>query len=127
MTVMLKVTGRVYRIIGRARGAGEFCELVNTWRGHGPHNVQVRADRSGLLVVPMRRLRKVIAEPLHRPTNVAPVLVCGDPDSIAFGKRAEISLCSMCKGNGSDSESFCPKKYGWKDLIEMSVLNAMQA
>ncbi|MFA5121916.1 hypothetical protein [Zavarzinia sp.] len=60
---MFSHTGRFYRIVGRAIGAGERCELGCTWRGRAPHNVLVCAERSGLLVLPLRRLRKVSSFP----------------------------------------------------------------
>ncbi len=53
------LTGVVYIIHGRGRGAGLRCVVVNTWRGHGPHNVAVVLPDGSRMCVPMRRLRKV--------------------------------------------------------------------
>ena len=47
--------------IGRLNPAlcGQPCRLLNTWRGHGPHNVLVEFASGQTVVCPMRCLRRI--------------------------------------------------------------------
>lgn len=38
---------------------GRKCELVNTWRGHAPHNVRIRFRSGKMAVVPHGCIRRI--------------------------------------------------------------------
>ena len=54
------IQNRIY--VGRAmeQRRGEPCRMINTWRGGGPHNVQIEFADGVRAVCPVRCIRKAV-------------------------------------------------------------------